>query len=452
MHIDTDAEIFRTESGFEALGLRKEILTAIGKLGFVHPTHIQSELVPLGVAGRDVLGQSRTGTGKTAAFGLPLLHRLAENPSPFSGLVLCPTRELAIQIAKDLQALAGDLPVKIMPVYGGQRMKVQSDKLKKGPHILVGTPGRVMDFHQRGELPYDNIQMAVLDEVDRMLDIGFRDDIRRILGGMTQKHQTIFVSATISEEIERLARKYLTDPERLTHEGKSLTVARVDQQAWEVNPWDKSRLLAHLIKKHEPEVTIVFCRTKMAVDRTSKHLASRGIKSEVMHGDIRQSRRNRVLEEFKTGKVKLLIASDLAARGIDVDGITHVVNYDIPDNPDDYVHRIGRTARAGQEGTAWTFICPDEGHLLMQVEQLTNVHIPSSKPDDFEPGPIPESVLRRREEEAQRLKDAEKNKRTRGLELPDESKAADSNAFPGGVVPKSMPGRRMGGRIRTRRR
>ena len=262
--------------------------------------------------------------------------------------MLCPTRELAIQIAKDLQALAGDLPVKIMPVYGGQRMKVQSDKLKKGPHILVGTPGRVMDFHQRGELPYDNIQMAVLDEVDRMLDIGFRDDIRRILGGMTQQHQTIFVSATISEEIERLARKYLTDPERLAHEGKSLTVARVDQQAWEVNPWDKSRLLAHLIKKHEPEVTIVFCRTKMAVDRTSKHLASRGIKSEVMHGDIRQSRRNRVLEEFKTGKVKLLIASDLAARGIDVDGITHVVNYDIPDNPDDYVHRIGRTARAGR--------------------------------------------------------------------------------------------------------
>ena len=240
-------EIFETQATFASLGLKPEVLEGIAKQGFVHPTYVQAQLIPLALQGRDVLGQSKTGTGKTAAFGLPLLTMLSHDDH-FGALVLVPTRELAIQVTHEIRELGRFTNLKDVAVYGGQKMSVQIAKLQKGPNIIVGTPGRVMDMHSRGMLPYDKVKVAILDEVDRMLDIGFREDIRRILGTMKHPHQTIFVSATISTEIEKLARQYMREPVRLTlTESKSLTVSQVNQMYFSVQPWDKSRLLLHLL-------------------------------------------------------------------------------------------------------------------------------------------------------------------------------------------------------------
>src|SRR4029453_1791957 len=235
-------DIFDTQLSFADLGLGPAVLEGVQKQGFQHPTMVQAKLIPLALTGRDILGQSKTGTGKTAAFGLPMLHMIAES-SPFAGLVLVPTRELAVQVTHEIRELGRFTTLKAIAVYGGQKMSMQISKLQKNPQIIVGTPGRVMDMHSRGFLPYDKVKIAVLDEVDRMLDIGFRDDIRKILGTMRHDHQTIFVSATISAEIERLARQYMRDPQRLSlAESKSLTVSQVTQRYFAVQPWDKSRL------------------------------------------------------------------------------------------------------------------------------------------------------------------------------------------------------------------
>ena len=448
------SDIFDTETSFASLGLDPKLLKGIEALGFEHPTHVQSKLLRSAASGKDILGQSKTGTGKTAAFGLPTLQHLMDldpEDRKLGSLILTPTRELAIQVSHELRNLARFTDVKVVPIYGGQRMKAQIPKLEKRPEIIVGTPGRVMDFHRRGLLPYDRIRVAVLDEVDRMLDIGFRDDIRQILGSIKQKHQTIFVSATISDEIDRLARQYLKNAEKLVLSASSLTVSQVDQYYIPCERWDKNRMLVHMLKHEDPALTLVFCRTKRTVDSLAEYLKRKKIDAHAMHGDMYQTKRNRVMEMLRGGHLSVLVASDLAARGIDVDDISHVVNYDLPEDPEVYVHRIGRTARAGRDGVAWSLVSPDQGELLTAIEKLTNVEVKVREFTGFEPGPVPRDIA------AQQERDRERGERHRAeasrtnLVAPDPKKV-DESLFPGGIVPAEAPAKRMGGRIRTRRR
>jgi ATP-dependent RNA helicase DeaD len=448
-----DLEIFDTKQTFKDIGLNEHLQKAVEMIGFVHPTIIQSKLIPLAITGGDILGQSRTGSGKTAAFGLPALNILEESDA-YGALILVPTRELAIQVAAELEVLGKFTNLKSVPIYGGQSINTQIAKLEKRPQIIVGTPGRVMDLHQRGHLPYDRIKIAILDEVDRMLDIGFRDDIRKILGGLKQKHQTIFVSATISDEIKRLAKKYMNDPKQLdvTSSSGSLTVSQVSQEYLPVEPWDKQRLLHHLLTHEDAAMTLIFCKTKATVDKLTRFLQKKDVEAAAIHGDLQQSKRNKVMQELRDGKLSVLIASDLASRGIDVENITHVINYDVPEDPEIYVHRIGRTARVGRKGVAWMFVTPEQGQLLTQIEALTNVEIPIKEYPDFKPGPEPRVVRERRKVEEQRIESAREGKSRTKVEIPNEQESKDDKSFPGGVVPKGLPNKRMGGRVRTRRR
>ncbi|MHC4414088.1 MAG: DEAD/DEAH box helicase [Planctomycetota bacterium] len=440
------------ETSFAELGLSPELLRGVAALGYEHPTAIQVQMIPLALAGKDILGQAKTGTGKTAAFGLPLFQRLSKD-TPFEALILAPTRELAIQVAHQLRDLGRFTPIKTMAVYGGQRMRIQVEKLKKNPHVVVGTPGRVMDMHQRGLLPYDGIRFAFLDEVDRMLDIGFRDDIRRILGAISHERQTIFVSATISSEIERLARQYMRDPEKLVVTSTpTMTVAEVDQTYLSVEPWDKKRLLVHLLKHEDPAITLVFCRTKHTVDALTSYLARKGIDAHSIHGDMYQGRRNRVMQQFRRSELSVLVASDLAARGLDVTDISHVINYDLPEDPEVYVHRVGRTARAGRKGVAWSFVTPDEGNLLTAIERLANLEIPPKEYNDFVPGPVPPEVTAQRAEAQERQEVLRVEHSRIPMAPPAPEEAEDETKFPGGLVPTALPARRLGGRLRTRRR
>jgi len=453
---DDKLSIFDEDKSFADLGLNEQILKGIDKAGFVHPTHIQSQLIPPIMSGKDVLGQAKTGTGKTAAFGLPLLN-LVEPGKAAQALILAPTRELAIQITQELADLGRFTKIRSMAVYGGQRIQQQADKLAKGPEIIVGTPGRVIDMVGRGYLDFSGIRFAVLDEVDRMYDIGFREDIRRILAMCPDKRQTIFVSATISPEIERLVRKHMVDPEKVVTTAGSLTVAMVEQFYLNTNPWDKKRMLHYLLTHEKPALTLVFCRLKRSVDSVSRYLQSKGIDAHAMHGDLSQSKRNSVLQAFKKGGLHVLIASDVASRGIDVEGISHVINYDLPDDPDLYVHRIGRTARAGREGEAWSFVTPEEGKLLTQIEILVNSLTPMHAYPDFKPGDEPADWKPDKPPTHYVVEGVEDKKAksrfiaAEGPEIPDDPKKLAAK-FPGGIIPSKLPPKRLGGRMRTRGR
>ena len=444
------SETFDTSKTFADLGLPPSVLQGVDAAGFKHPTKIQAALIPVAMTGKDVLGQAKTGTGKTAAFSLPVLGLLKPGDQ-FAALVLVPTRELAIQVCREVKELGGHTGLEAIPVYGGKPIRTQAKALEGNPAIIVGTPGRVMDMHARGMLPYDRVKVAILDEVDRMLDIGFRDDIRRILGAMKQHPQTIFVSATISPDIEKLARSYMRNPEKIVTTEKSLTVAAVDQSWLSVEPWDKKRLLQHLLQHEEAALTVVFCRMKKTVDQVADYLSKHGIDAHAMHGDMYQTKRDRVMDKLRGGRLSVLVASDLAARGLDVDDISHVINYDVPEDPEVYIHRIGRTARAGRNGVAWMFVCPDQGDLLTGVERLANIEIPRLEYSDFTPGPIPQAVIARRAEEAQR-KAASMESKSRDLLATTKVDPADEAKFPGGAVPMLPPPKRLGGRLATRRR
>lgn len=460
-------EVFDETKSFKDLGLSDRVLRGLEEVGFKHPTVTQAMLIPPILAGRDVIGQAKTGSGKTAAFGLPLLNTL-DPDVPFQALVLAPTRELAIQITHELEDIAGrgspnQSPIRAMTLYGGQAVHTQTAKLQKGAQIIVGTPGRVMDMLERGHLHFRNIRAVVLDEVDRMLDIGFREDIKRILDQTPSSRQTVLVSATISPEIEKLSRRYLKDPEKVVVRSGSLTVSMVKQYYLPVNQWDKKKLLLHLLRHEEPALTLIFCRLKRSVDEITKGLNERGIESHAIHGDMPQGKRNTTMAKLRSGELSVLIASDLAARGIDVEGITHVINFDIPEDPEIYVHRIGRTARAGRGGIAWTFVTPEQGELLTNVENLINAEVPQLAYPDFQPSPPPpgwrgEAPGGRRQGGLQ-LANAPQGpsspdapaepKRSRveaslRQELPptDPSKI-DLAKFPGGVVPTKLPPKRL---------
>lgn len=387
-------------AAFAELGVRNSVLKGLAEANFVEPSEIQRLLIPRALAGVDILGQARTGTGKTAAFAIPLLCR-AERGLSTQAIVLVPTRELAVQVHAEIERLARHTPVRCVAVYGGHRIAAQLKLLKHGPEILVGTPGRVIDLLERRLISFANIRFVVLDEVDRMLDIGFRDDIRRILSIVKQQRdstttdgranpavQTIFVSATIAGEIERLARTFMREPvEKLVAPGadEKPTVEKVKQSYFSVQPWDKYRLLRMILQKERPELAIVFCRTKHGAEKLAKSLHADGIECREIHGNLRQNSRDKVMKSFRGGKFDVLVATDLASRGIDVADISHIINYDVPEDPEVYVHRVGRTARMGAEGRAITFVTPEQGDELTRIESLINMVIPVEKLEGFEP-------------------------------------------------------------------
>ncbi|MEM7755638.1 MAG: DEAD/DEAH box helicase [Planctomycetota bacterium] len=449
-------QVFNIEKSFADLGLKPELVEALDEAGWENPTKIQGELIPVALTGKDIMGQAKTGSGKTAAFGLPILHQAIKG-KPLQALILAPTRELALQIRDDLEHLGKRTGLKVVAIYGGQKIQTQAAKLERGPEIIVGTPGRIIDMHQRRLLPLHDIRFAVLDEVDRMFDIGFREDIKKILNFCPKERQTVFVSATLSDEIERLARKHMVDPERLNVTSGSLTVEMVKQQHVSVQPWDKKRMLAHVLTHEEPDLTIVFCRMKRTVDDLCRYLHKKKIEAHALHGDMSQGQRNATMRNFRTGELNVLVASDLAARGLDVDGITHVVNYDLPEDPDLYVHRIGRTARAGREGHAWSLVTPEQGSLLTQIELLINAEIPAKDYAEFEPGNKPDGwrdevkpgqyVVEGVPTKESKNRFAQEDTPEQGLS--DKEKAAK---FPGGVVPSKAPPRRIRGKVRTRGR
>jgi ATP-dependent RNA helicase DeaD len=451
-------EIFNLDVTFAQLNLSPEVVQGTDANGFKHPTAIQAALIPPVLAGKDVLGQAKTGTGKTAAFGLPILTQATPDGGT-QALILAPTRELASQIVHEINDLGQFTQIKAVAVVGGESFRNQIGAIRGGAAIIVGTPGRVMDLKSRGELSFDNIRWAVLDEVDRMLDIGFRDDIRKILSQIKNPHQTIFVSATISPDIEKLARQFMkADVEKISTISKSLTVSLVDQKYVPVKPWDKERLLLHLLKHEEAALTVVFCKTKRKVTKLTKMLQHNGIDAFEIHGDLPQSKRNRIMERLRTGKLEVLVASDLASRGLDVEGITHVINYDLPEDPEVYVHRIGRTARAGRQGVAWSLVTPDQGQMLTNIEILTSVHIQPLEYGDFEHRPQPADWYNERPGDAP-IRPAEGPPRNRYAEpvsmpVPEPGEAAqiDPKLFPGGVVPKGPPPKNLGSRFRSTRR
>lgn len=392
--------------------MRPSILRALAEEKFVTPSDIQTLLIPRALAGVDILGQARTGTGKTAAFGIPIIQKVGRDGAT-QALVLVPTRELAIQVDTELKRLSKHTPIRTVPVYGGQRITAQMKFLKHHPQVVVGTPGRVIDLLDRRIINLNNLRFLVLDEVDRMLDIGFRDDIRNILSrvkGMVRQQQdteqaqadvdetpandrvqTMFVSATIAGEIERLARSYMRDPEKLIAPGadEKPTVEGVEQYYLSVGVWDKYRLLKMLLEQENPELAIVFCKTKHGAQKVAKKLHADNIECREIHGNLAQNKRDRVMKSFRGGKFDVLVATDLASRGIDVAGISHIINFDIPEDPEVYVHRVGRTARMGAAGKAFTFVTREQGEELTKVENLINMLIPQVVVEGFEPRPAP---------------------------------------------------------------
>ena len=376
---------------FEEMKLSEPLSKAIAKLAWATPSEIQAKMIPLALKGKDLLGQARTGTGKTAAFALPILQCLGDEPG-VRCLVLTPTRELAVQVAGDFRQMGRFTSHRVTMAYGGTRVRQQAVELKANPAIVVGTPGRVMDLMKRKILRLNHIRFIVLDEVDRMLDIGFRDDIRKILGQVDSVHQTIFVSATIDDEINRLARRYMRDPVEVFCAPDKLTVDEVELDYVSVQPWDKLRLLLHVMRRESPDLAIVFTRTKRETTRVARFLVSHGVAAKEIHGDLYQRKRDKVMRQFRKRDIHVLVATDLASRGLDVDDITHIINYDVPQDPEGYVHRVGRTARMGEAGRAITFVTPEQGGELTEIEKLINKQVHEVKMEGFEPTPPPKHL------------------------------------------------------------
>lgn len=357
---------------FGELALDKKIVAAITEMGFEEPSPIQAATIPLVLEGHDVIGQAQTGTGKTAAFGIPIIQSI-ENYKQITALIMTPTRELAIQVAEEIGNIGRLRRVRALPVYGGQPIERQIRALKAGVQIVIGTPGRLIDHINRGTIKLDHIKYLVLDEADEMLDMGFVDDMEEIMRNLPVERQTLLFSATMPRPILSLTKKYMKAPKSVTITKEELTVPLVEQFYFETK--DKVEGLCRLLDTEIEGKIIIFCRTKKGVDDLSIALSSRGYMSEGLHGDLSQTQRDRVMKKFREGACDILIATDVAARGIDIDDITHVVNYDIPQDPESYVHRIGRTGRAGRTGVAMTFITPREFRQLKLIERIAHTRI-----------------------------------------------------------------------------
>jgi ATP-dependent RNA helicase DeaD len=366
--------------GFERLGLRAEILSALATLGYEEPTPIQRAAIPVLMAGRDVLARAATGTGKTAAFSLPLLQRLGPSsltPNTTRALVIVPTRELATQVAEAIHRYGKGLGTQVLPVYGGADIMRQLRRLERGVDVIVATPGRALDHLRRGSLKFDRVQCVVLDEADEMLDMGFADELDELLAALPPERQTALFSATLPPRIAKIANSHLRDPERISVADEKPTgeVPRVRQVAYAVPRSLKEAALVRVLDVEEPQSALVFCRTRLEVDRLTDALCARGMSAEGLHGGLSQEQRERVLRKFRSGEVELLLATDVAARGLDVEGLTHVFNYDLPPAPEPYVHRVGRTGRAGREGVAITLVEPREIGYLRSFERAVGQKI-----------------------------------------------------------------------------
>ena len=357
---------------FTELGLRSELIEGIRRLGFETPSPIQAQTIPLALTGKDIVGLSQTGSGKTAAFGLPALNQVNTKTAETQVLVLCPTRELAVQVCEEINRLAAALNNLIaVPVYGGAPIDRQIRALRKGAHIVVGTPGRIMDHLRRKTLHTATIRMCVLDEADRMLDMGFREDMEVILGTLPEERQTLFFSATMNREVKNLIHTYSQKAEQVTIQRKTLTVDTIEQMYYEVRNRSKIEVICRLLDMETKPRGIVFCNTKQMVETVTEALAARGYACDRIHGDITQNNRERVIRRFKDGLIELLVATDVAARGLDIDDVELVFNYDLPYDPEDYVHRIGRTGRAGRSGKSVTFVYGREIYRLEAIERYT---------------------------------------------------------------------------------
>lgn len=364
------------QNRFEDMNLSKEILKAVADMGFEEASPIQSRAIPHILDGKDVIGQAQTGTGKTAAFGIPILEKVNPHDKKLQVLVLCPTRELAVQVAEEIRRLSkykGD--IKVLPIYGGQSIDRQIMGLKKGVQVIIGTPGRVMDHMERRTIKPETVKMVVLDEADEMLDMGFIDDIETILKKTPEERQTVMFSATMPPDIMSLAKKYQKSPEIIKVVHKELTVPSIEQVYFEVKETMKPEILSRLIDMYNPKLSLVFCNTKRRVDELLLQLQARGYACEALHGDMKQSQRDRVMEKFRKGIIDILVATDVAARGIDVDDVEAVFNYDVPQDEEYYVHRIGRTARAGRAGRAFTFVVGREIYKLRDIQRYTRTKI-----------------------------------------------------------------------------
>ena len=356
--------------------LSKEVIKAVSDMGFEEFSPIQKSSIPLLLEGRDVIGQAQTGTGKTAAFGIPIIEKVNSRSNKVQALVLCPTRELSIQVSEEISNLSKyKKNIRVMPIYGGQPIERQLRGLKQGVQIVIGTPGRVMDHMRRGSLKLDDINFFVLDEADEMFDMGFRQDIELILQDVPEERQSLFFSATMEKEIMNFAKKYQNNPEIVKVVNKELTVPKVKQVYLELRNDIKTEILSRLLDIKNPRLTVVFCNTKKKVDELTSELQSRGYFADGLHGDLKQNQRDVVMDKFRNNTIDILVATDVAARGIDVDDVDMVVNYDMPQDNEYYVHRIGRTARAGRTGTAVSFVTSREYGNLKQIEKYTKTKI-----------------------------------------------------------------------------
>ena len=369
---------------FGKLGLHKQIQADLHEMGFETPSPIQEQCIPLALAGNDIIGQAQTGTGKTAAFTLPIMHQLYNwsEQGPVA-LILCPTRELAKQVHREFIRMAGQSAARAALVYGGVSMDDQFDALSCNPHVVIGTPGRLIDHIKRKTLDLSRLQVLVLDEADQMLDIGFLPDIEYVFKHSNPQRQCLLFSATMSDEILRITKEYQKEPAHVHVKPEVATADHVDQKFIAVDRNKKNDLLAHFIDTHNPEQLVVFCKTKAQTDRVAQVLRKKKKKAAAIHGDLPQNKRERTLQQFRDGQVHCLIATNVAARGLDIPAISHVVNYDIPENPDEYVHRIGRTGRMGASGVARTFITKDDGQFLVEIEKLIGFELEEEEIEGF---------------------------------------------------------------------
>lgn len=350
-------------------------------MGFEVPTPIQQQAIPIALEGRDLIGQAQTGTGKTAAFGLPLLNKLDPYNKSVQGLVVTPTRELAIQVQEELYKLGKGQKARVYVVYGGSSIGKQIERLKTNtPQIVVGTPGRILDLMRKKALKLDRLHTLVLDEADEMLNMGFIEDIKEIIAATPTHRQTLLFSATMPKEIQQLGEQFLIEPQHVKIKAKQVTADLIEQYFIKCRDDEKFDILTRLLDVQNPQQAIVFCRTKKRVDEVGRGLSLRGFNAELIHGDITQQKRTSVIQQFKNGEIELLVATDVAARGLDISGVTHVYNYDITQDPESYVHRIGRTGRAGNEGISMTFVLKNEMAYLRTIEQLTRKQMQPMKP------------------------------------------------------------------------
>ena len=361
---------------FEDLELDAKIMRAITDMGFEAASPIQGQAIPLELQGLDIIGQAQTGTGKTAAFGIPLLQKIDPKNKKPQAIILCPTRELAIQVSEEIRRLAKYMHgVKVLPIYGGQEIGRQIRSLKDGVQVIIGTPGRVMDHMRRKTVKMDQIHTVVLDEADEMLNMGFLEDMETILSALPEERQTLMISATMPQAIQRIAANFQKDPQIVRVVKKELTVPKVTQYYYEVKPKNKLEVMCRLLDLYDPKLSVVFCNTKKQVDELVQGLQGRGYFAEGLHGDLKQEQRDRVMRAFRTGRTDILVATDVAARGIDVDDVEAVFNYDVPQDDEYYVHRIGRTGRAGREGKAFNLVVGKEVYKLREIQRYCKTRI-----------------------------------------------------------------------------